>query len=106
MPDLITFENDYDNNNDYAIFYSNNLFNMGLIPASENEDMTPQYILGNTERDLNLVKRYSDAIKGESGSPVLNKKCHVIGVLITKDGKYTPVSTVLKVLAEVEASIK
>ena len=69
-PELIKYENDYENNIDYAVFYQKNLVNMGLIAAGHGEDLTPQYVLGNTERDLNLIKRYQGAIKGESGSPI------------------------------------
>ncbi len=105
-PELIAFENDYKNKRDYAIFYSAHLFSMGLIPASTGEDLIPQYVLGNTEKDLNLVKRYSDAIHGESGSPVLNKNCHVIGLIITSKGDFTPVSTILEALGKVESNLK
>ena len=71
---------------------------MGLIPAAPEEEITPQYVLGNLERGLNLVKRYKDAKEGESGSPVLNSKCHVIGIMIKKNGAYTPIQVVLKAL--------
>ena len=105
-PELLAFENDYKNKRDYAIFYSEHLFTMGLIPASGKEDLTPQYVLGNTERDLNLVRRYSDAIYGESGSPIINKKCHVVGVMITREGEFTPISTVLEALKKIEENSK
>jgi hypothetical protein len=105
-PKLLAFENDYKNKRDYAIFYSEHLFTMGLIPASGKEDLEPQYVLGNTERDLNLVKRYSDAIYGESGSPIINKKCHVVGVMITREGEFTPINTVLEALKKIEEKAK
>jgi V8-like Glu-specific endopeptidase len=94
-PGLLTYENDYANNKDYAIFYKENLITMGLYPAAKEEDQSPQYVLGNTERDLNLIKKYKDAMQGESGSPVINSKCHVVGIMIKKDGSYTPIQEVL-----------
>ena len=99
---LIDYKSDYKNNNDYAIFYDPLIIRTGLYPASPNEDQTPQYILGNMEKDLNLVKRYKDAKEGESGSPVINSKCHVVGIIIKKGGAYTPISEVLKALDKIE----
>lgn len=98
-PELLDYKSDYKNNQDYAIFYSENLITMGLIPAKSGEDLIPQYVLGNLERNLNLIKRYNDAKPGESGSPILNSKCHVIGLMIKNDGTYTPVEVVLDALA-------
>lgn len=97
-PELLDYKSDYKNNNDYAIFYLDNPIHTGLIPAKPGEDMTPKYILGNLERNLNLVKQFGDTIEGESGSPVLNSNCHVIGVVIKSDGAYTPISVVLDAL--------
>jgi len=95
---LMDYKNDYENNIDYAIFYSPDRIKMGLIPAAPGEENTPQYVLGNLERNINLVKRYKEAKEGESGSPILNSKCHVIGIMIKKDGAYTPIQIVLKAL--------
>ena len=53
---------------------------MGLIPASTGEDLIPQYVLGNTEKDLNLVK-ICDAIHGEVETRCLIKTA--IGLIIT-----------------------
>lgn len=97
-PELLDYKSDYKNNLDYAIFYSENI-TMGLIPAKSDEDLAPRYVLGNLERNLNLIKRYSNAIQGESGSPILNSKCHVVGLMIKSDGNYTPIQVVLDALA-------
>ena len=94
-PELLAYENDYTNNKDYAVFYKENLITTGLYPAVKDGDQTPQYVLGNIERDLNLIKKYKDARQGESGSPVINSKCHVVGIMIKKDGSYTPIQEVL-----------
>lgn len=99
---LIDYKCDYSNNIDYAIFYDPYKIRSGLYPVGDDEDHTPQYILGNTEKNLNLIKRYSDAREGESGSPILNSKCHAIGILIKKDGTYTPINVVLEVLDRIE----
>ena len=95
---LIDYESNYSSNIDYAIFYDPLIITTGLYPAGTDEDQTPQYVLGNIERGLNLVKRYKDAKEGESGSPILNSKCHVIGIMIKKDGAYTPISEVLEAI--------
>lgn len=97
-PVLLDYKSDYINNLDYAIFYSDRLVSTGLIAAKPGEDMKPQYVLGNLERGLNLVKKYSEAKEGESGSPVLNSSCHVIGLMIKKGGTYTPIGVVLEAL--------
>jgi hypothetical protein len=47
---------------------------------------------------LNLIKKYKDARQGESGSPVINSKCHVLGIMIKKDGSYTPIQEVLNAI--------
>jgi len=103
-PGLLDYKSDYKNNIDYAIFYQDRHITSGLIPAGPDENITPQYVLGNLERGLNLVKRYGDAIEGESGSPILNSNCHVIGLMIKKGGKYTPVEIVLDALAGLQKS--
>jgi hypothetical protein len=102
---LIDYRSDYGNNIDYAIFYDPHFIRRGLYPATPGEDQTPQYVLGNIERDLNLVKRYKDAREGESGSPVLNSKCHVVGILIKKGGAYTPISEVLDALDRIDSDL-
>ncbi len=99
-PELLDYVNDYKNNVDYAIFYSGSPVNTGLIPAAPGEDMAPQYVLGSLEGNLNLIKRYSNAKEGESGSPVLNENCHVVGIIIKNDGTYTPIEVVLDALAK------
>lgn len=99
---LIDYESNYNSNIDYAIFYDPYIIRTGLYPAGTDEDQTPQYVLGNIERDLNLVKRYKDAKEGESGSPILNSKCHVIGILIKKNGSYTPISEVLEAIDRIK----
>lgn len=101
-PVLLDFKNDYEKNIDYAIFYIPDKVRMGLIPAAAGEEINPQYVLGNLERGLNLVKRYKDAREGESGSPILNSKCHVIGIIIKKDAAYTPIQVVLDALDSIK----
>ncbi len=97
-PPLIEYCSDYSNNVDYAIFYDPHIIRTGLYPAGEDEDNTPQYVLGNLKKNINLVKRYKDARQGESGSPVINSKCHVVGIMIKKDGEYTPIEIVLEAI--------
>jgi hypothetical protein len=99
-PELLAYKSNYADNEDYAVFYSERQVTMGLIPAGPSEDMTPQYVLGNLERGLNLVKRFNDAKEGESGSPILHSSCHVIGIMIKKGGTFTPIEIVLDALED------
>lgn len=102
-PELIYYVNDLVNNNDLAIFQNNSILN-GLYPAEVN--LKPEFIVGNTTRNANIIKEYNDevtAVNGESGSPVLNSECMVVGVLIKNKGEYTDIS---KVLAAIEKILK
>ncbi|MHB1346414.1 MAG: hypothetical protein ACYCXK_02880 [Candidatus Humimicrobiaceae bacterium] len=100
-PKLLYYKNDIDNNKDFAIL--EDPFNRnGLYPADKN--LTPEYIFGNTSRGVNIVKIYNkgvSAIFGESGSPVLNSECQVVGVLIKNKGEYTEIENVLAALEEI-----
>jgi hypothetical protein len=100
--ELIDYKSDYKNNKDYAIFYDPRRIRTGLYPADAEEDQTPRYVLGNIERGINLVKRYSSAVEGESGSPILNSNCHVVGIMIKKGGAYTPIGVVLDALDSIK----
>src|SRR5665648_175042 len=90
-PELLYYENDIDNNNDFAIFKDDFISN-GLYHADDN--LKPEYIFGNTVRSANIIKEYDEdvsAVFGESGSPVLNSECRVVGVLIKNKGEYTEI---------------
>lgn len=94
-PKLINYKNDYNNNMDFAVFYDDNILK-GLYPDDKNLD--PAYVIGNTERNISILKEYKDdyiAKEGESGSPLLNGECKVIGVLIKNKGEFTPIALVL-----------
>lgn len=102
-PELVYYVNDLENNNDFAIFQDIYVLN-GLYCADVN--LKPEFIVGNTTRDVNIVKEYTKeifAVNGESGSPVLNSECRVVGVLIKNTGEYTDIS---KVIAAIEKTLK
>ena len=65
--------------------------------------MEPRYVLGNIERKLNFFKEFDTAREGESGSPILNSSCHVIGLIIKSDGTFTPIEVVLDALDKLPA---
>jgi len=90
-PVLLDYNNDYKNNRDYAIFSSHFLRNGLLI---YDEDKEPEYVLGNTEKKINFFKEFNDAIEGESGSPILNSKCRLVGIVIKSNSQYTPIDVV------------
>ena len=92
-PELLVYNNDYNNNNDYAVFYSDKI-KTGLIPDSENNE--PEYILGNIK--LNILKQYGTKyIPGESGSPIIDCEGEIIGIVST-GFYYTPIETVIKAI--------
>jgi hypothetical protein len=90
-PRLLDYNSDYKNNNDYAIFHSH-LVRKGLLVYEE--DKEPKYVLGNTEKRINFFKRFDTAAGGESGSPILNSKCRLVGVVIKNNDNYTPIEVV------------
>jgi len=94
-PELLYFQNDFENNNDFAIFHHEKI-KRGLLYSTD--DKNPKYILGNTKRKLNLFKEFSTASEGESGSPILNSGCKVIGVVIKENIDFTPIKNVIEVL--------
>lgn len=76
-PKLLKYENDFVNNRDYAILYSDKIkdgLDFDLIQTS------PEYILGN-END-NVLKEFSlyNLLDGESGSPVIDIDGQVISI--------------------------
>ena len=87
-PDLLYYEADYPNNRDFAIF-SHRFITKGLMV--EEEDMEPRYVLGNIERKLNFFKEFDTAHEGESGSPILNRGCKLVGIVIKNNSDYTPI---------------
>ncbi len=94
-PELLYYQNDYENNNDFAIFY-HKAIRKGLI--ADLDDKEPRYVLGNIERKLNLFKKFSTAREGESGSPILNAGSKVVGVVIKNNGEFTPIEKVIDAL--------
>lgn len=95
-PELIYYKNDLDNNNDFAIFRYNYIYT-GLYPSEDN--LIPEFVVGNTaRRSSNILKIYEKGLYyfyGESGSPVLNGNCRVVGVLIKNTGEYTDIKKIL-----------
>jgi len=92
-PELLGYNNDYQNNRDYAVFYHRSL-RRGLI-VNSGEDKEPKYVLGNTERKINYFKKFDRAVGGESGSPILNSKCKLVGIVIKSNSDYTPIEVVI-----------
>ena len=96
-PELIYYENDYENNRDFAIF-RHRFIRKGLIMYDKDKD--PKYVLGNTERKINILKNFNSAIEGESGSPILNSKCKLVGIVIKNNSDYTPIDVVAEAIDE------
>lgn len=94
-PNLLDYNNDYKNNKDYAIF-SSPFVRKGLLIYDE--DKEPKYVLGNTEKRINFFKNFNTAVEGESGSPILNSKCRLVGVVIKNNDQYTPIEVVTEAI--------
>ena len=94
-PELIYYENDYENNQDFAIFCHRSI-RKGLIIDNLNKE--PKYILGNTNRKINIFKNFDTADEGESGSPILNSKCKLVGIVIKNNSNYTPIEVVTEAI--------
>ena len=77
-PKLLTYENDFNGNRDYAIFYSDKII-AGFKTDKDND--IPEYILGNEYLDINTIKlTVSIGIEGESGSPVIDPDGEVVKI--------------------------
>jgi hypothetical protein len=90
-PDLLYYENDYHNNHDFAIFYHPGI-KAGLIADTVNTE--PRYVLGNIHNKINFLKEFNTAESGESGSPILNSGCKLVGVVIKNNNEYTPINII------------
>jgi len=90
-PDLLYYENDYCNNRDFAIFYHPEI-KTGLIADTINNE--PRYVLGNIHNKINFLKEFDTAENGESGSPILNSSCKLVGVVIKNNNEYTPINII------------
>ena len=91
----VYYENDYENNQDFAIFCHRSI-RKGLIIDNLNKE--PKYILGNTNRKINIFKNFDTADEGESGSPILNSKCKLVGIVIKNNSNYTPIEVVTEAI--------
>lgn len=95
-PRLLTYKNLYTHNEDYAIFYSEDI-DSGLAVNSTN--VNNKYVLGANK--LNTIRRagMSKVIQGESGSPVINLDGEVIEILT---GGTTDIDVVLRAIDNLE----
>jgi hypothetical protein len=91
-PRLLTYENNFIANRDYAILYSdriNNGFNWDI------ENSYPNYIIGNGQK--NTIKDFiaSAIVDGESGAPVVDIDGEVIGIAT---GQFVDIDIVLEAI--------
>ncbi len=94
-PELLTYENEWENENDYAVFYSDKI-SSGIWVAPNTEY---KYVLGSMEVGLNIINNYIVGVTGESGSPILNQRGEVSGILING---VTPIDIVLEAIDNIE----
>ena len=95
-PELLTYKNLYAHNEDYAIFYSEDI-DSGLAVNSTN--VNNKYVLGANK--LNTIRRagMSKVIQGESGSPIINLDGEVIEIFT---GGTTDIDVVLRAIDNLE----
>jgi hypothetical protein len=90
-PKLLKYNNDTNNSNDYAIFYSDKVTS-GFWTAPNTDYV---FVAGSITTGLNIFKGEIYSEFGESGSPVLNERGEVSGIMI---GGVTPIDVVLKAI--------
>lgn len=90
-PKLLAYENDFYNDRDYAILYSDKITN-GFIKYSNNIE-GKKYILGSINNKLNVFREYlGTGVNGESGSPAININQEVVEIY---NNRFTNIQVVL-----------
>ena len=91
-PKLLTYENDFEGNRDYAILYSDKITS-GLEFDLDNG--YPEYVLGNG--DNNIFKEFFtyNLVEGESGSPVIDLDGQAIGIAT---GNFVDINLVIEAI--------
>jgi len=102
-PTLLYYENDYENNRDFAIFYYQPI-RIGLI--IDEIDKKSAYVLGNTQSSLNFLKIFDTAEDGESGSPILSSGFKLVGLVIKNNNEYTPIEIVTEAIDTKEFNLE
>jgi len=100
-PKLLSYNNDYNSRNDYAIFYSDKIKDGFII---DNEGDEPKYILGNNKSSTNIIRSYYDkTFNGESGSPIIDYEGEISGISTTDIHSYfTNIYTILEAIDNLE----
>lgn len=95
-PELLGYNTDFWELDDYAVFYSDNI-NGGL---SVGELKTPEnYLLGSLDKSLSVFRNLGGSSRrGESGSPVINEEMEVIGIYVVYGYIFTPIQLALDVI--------
>lgn len=101
-PELLDYNNDFENNRDYAIFYSDKIKKGLKFGTDINSDL---FILGAGRFNVFRTKeQFTKA--GESGSAIININYEVVGILIGLEGmqigRSTPIGTVLQAIDNIE----
>jgi hypothetical protein len=100
-PKLLTYNNNYLANDDYAVFYSDKI-NMGFNVDTEN-DLSKYKIIYPDISDKVIIGIYDEGIDGESGSPVIDIDGEITGIATTSSHLYnTKIKTVLKAIDELK----
>jgi len=96
-PELLYCKDNFSNNDDLAIFYSDKI-NNGFKIDTENDK--PNYVLGNKYLNINIIRNFNiKTKKGESGSPIIDSDGEVMGIIINTDNRfYTPINSVVQAI--------
>lgn len=99
-PDLIGYNADFQNLDDYAVFTGEDIysgFDIGEAPTGEN------YLPGSIDKELSIFRNLGDSSRrGESGSPVINEYGKVIGIYVVYGLEYTPIELALELIDDYE----
>ena len=100
MPYLLLYNSGDGCNNDFAVFKSPHISSgLEVSPVFMEPDML---VLGNNY--INTLRHNNiGALQGESGSPIINLKGEVVGMITAENGGYTGISTDLENIDEYES---
>ena len=95
-PELLGYNAEFWNLDDYAVFSSDKLYSGFKV---SNQETKESYLIGSMDKNLSILRNLgSGSKKGESGSPVINENGEAIGIYVVYGLVYTPIQLVLDII--------